>query len=444
MLHIDVPPWFRPMLQCVACKSVDLDISADRFQCGKCGARYPVSNGVPMLLDPSSYVDTAATLAGIYGGGVPENMEKALGTALRYRMNDTTLRGEFSQIIDRHTALFKDIVTPAPAGARLFELKAEYFNPRFAPGESSHRSIRIRNNSDLTLASTGANPSHLSYYLLDPDGVRAPIEGGRSKFPVALKPGYELTVPLKVTAPATPGRYLIRVLVVQEWVRWFDDCPVFEGVVEVAETGAIFPEIVRNPDNGYFDFDGDLAQCGVVIQRAVDHVRGSSRDGKPIALELACGSDPQSLRHFQAGTNVVACDLCFPQVQIAAINFAHASPLPPNDYFFVSADVFAPPFREGSCDVVMISAALHHFTDVTDALKRMRLMLRPGGVVVLLREPCLVAAEDPGFLMELENGFNEQMFELSEYETMFTRAGLKPVYHQIDFKCSYKGILTAV
>ncbi len=58
-----------------------------------------------------------------------------------------------------------------------------------------------------------------------------------------------------------------------------------------------------------------------------------------------------------------------------------------------------------------------------------------------MREPCKVFPEDEMFLQELRNGFNEQQFELEEYDEMFRRAGLERRYEQIDYECSYKTIL---
>ncbi len=45
------------------------------------------------------------------------------------------------------------------------------------------------------------------------------------------------------------------------------------------------------------------------------------------------------------------------------------------------------------------------------------------------------------YIKELLNGFNEQQFELAEYEEMFRVCGLRALYEQVDYECSYKAIL---
>jgi hypothetical protein len=90
---------------------------------------------------------------------------------------------------------------------------------------------------------------------------------------------------------------------------------------------------------------------------------------------------------------------------------------------------------------VVVCAALHHFSNIVSALQTLKSLLVPGGKLVLLREPGKVVPEDETYINELENGFNEQQFELAEYETMFKRASLKIRHHQLDFECSYKVIL---
>jgi SAM-dependent methyltransferase len=99
------------------------------------------------------------------------------------------------------------------------------------------------------------------------------------------------------------------------------------------------------------------------------------------------------------------------------------------------------PFWPGTFDLIIISAALHHICNITDALRIFRSLLSRNGKIVLLREPCAVVPDAPAYIQELESGFNEQQFELAEYDEMFRRTGFHPVYAQIDYDCSYKVIL---
>lgn len=111
-----------------------------------------------------------------------------------------------------------------------------------------------------------------------------------------------------------------------------------------------------------------------------------------------------------------------------------------DNYAFAAANIFEPPFQKETFDVVVISAALHHFADTVIALRHMSNLLCPGGTVVLLREPGKVVPDDATYIRELADGFNEQQFELAEYDVMFERTHLVPLY-ELDFECSYKAIV---
>jgi len=158
-------------------------------------------------------------------------------------------------------------------------------------------------------------------------------------------------------------------------------------------------------------------------------------------LEMACGHEPISLRFYRPNTHVVACDLAFPQVQLGALMFEKIDKAAFENSVFAAADIFDLPLRPSSFDVIVISAALHHFADIVEALRIMSNLLRPEGAIVLLREPGKYSPDDPTYIKELLNGFNEQQFDLPEYDVMFERSGLQLVYEQLDFECSYKAVL---
>ena len=64
-------------------------------------------------------------------------------------------------------------------------------------------------------------PVRLGYRWLRPGSTDELAEGFRTPFPVAMGPGAEAIVPMVVEAPARPGRYLLEIDVVHEFVRWF-------------------------------------------------------------------------------------------------------------------------------------------------------------------------------------------------------------------------------
>lgn len=437
------PEWFANLLVCLECHSTDLVQSDGVLRCPSCGTQYPVCHSVPLLLKRDSFVDAAQAISQHLGGISADDVQSVFGTALRYRLCDVTLRGEFTNIVERYADVLPNTVDATKLTFDApFALIAEYFNPRFVAGQTCHRSIRLRNTSRTVWTSAGNKPWNLSYFLYDLADPQTPIEGLRSALPIPLRPFHELTIPLRIVAPTKTGRYRIVVKLVQEFVGWIDP-PVFEEEIEVVVEAVDRPHLVNNPHQGFFDFAGDLQQCGNILRRAVAMLRANDTMRDLLVLEVACGNDPQVLRHHQPGTLVVACDVAFPQVQFGALQYAFAEPatLSRDAYRFVAADVYNPPFKPCAFDLVVISAALHHFVDVADALIRLSNLLQPGGLLVVLREPCIVFPEDETFVKELLNGFNEQQFELEEYDEMFRRAHLERRYEQIDYECSYKVIL---
>lgn len=433
-----LPVWFRGLCRCVACGSQSLSVSGAGVTCSDCGQDYPLSNRTPMFLQSDAFIDNAEHIAAYLGDLDPEAVERALGAALRYRLRSPGLRNEFSQVLDRYP--LPGALSSASNGQK-FELIAHYFNPRFAAGAVSHRSFRFRSNLDGVMKSGGERPFHLSYWLTDAAGGR--LEGVRSEFPIPVGTGDEITIPVRIQAPPRPGRYQIEVLVVQEHVGWHLDCPLFVGEIEVVEDLGS-DDIVRMPHRGRFELLEDLAASGNVYADAAGAVRQASGRDELTVLEIACGSDPLILRHYLFGTRCVACDLSFPQAQIGSLTALHQGRVPSEKFCFVSADVFDAPFVAGAFDVIVVCAALHHFSDTTKALIKLRELLAPHGRIVLVREPGKVVPNDAATIADLERGYCKQQFELDEYEVMFARSALKPTYQQLDFDCSYKAVLECV
>lgn len=436
-----VPSWLDSLLRCPECNASALSRTDINFSCGCCSAEYPVVNAVPLLIKPSMMVDAARLIGTQYDHLNPEDVQAAFGTALRYRLKDKTLRDEFSGILDRYAVLFDTDAGAQEASSGLpVQPLVDYFNPEFEAGRAAFRSFRFRNGSAVPFGTEGEKPFHVSYVITDADGNRT--DGVRSRFPVPLLPGRDMTVPVRIAAPTAAGEYEIKVMVVQEYVRWYDDAPVYEGRMSVRTEHGRAASLVVPAHEGHFDFEQDLANCGAILREAVAAARAQTGEAEVTILEVACGSDPQALRYFQPGTRVVACDLAFPQVQLGALAQARKG-VDPGAYAFASTDVFNAPFKPKSFQIIVICAALHHFTDIVEAFRQLKMLLADGGRIVILREPGKVFPEDPTYIAELANGFNEQQFELAEYETMFQRSGLRIDYHQLDYECSYKAILAS-
>jgi Methyltransferase domain len=95
---------------------------------------------------------------------------------------------------------------------------------------------------------------------------------------------------------------------------------------------------------------------------------------------------------------------------------------------FASIDAMHPPFQVGSFDVICMCAALHHIAFPDEFLKRLARMLSHHGRFAAVREPCLVNPFEPTYIAELTNGFNEQMFELSEWHVGATTGCSGPMH----------------
>jgi SAM-dependent methyltransferase len=98
-------------------------------------------------------------------------------------------------------------------------------------------------------------------------------------------------------------------------------------------------------------------------------------------LEVGCGTG--QMTNFLAmgwGRTCVGADLCMNSLRLAkgfrdrfSINNAH----------FVQINLFRPPFKPGSFDIVLSNGVLHHTTDCAAAFRAIAPLVRPGGFVVI-------------------------------------------------------------
>ncbi len=96
------------------------------------------------------------------------------------------------------------------------------------------------------------------------------------------------------------------------------------------------------------------------------------------ALDIGCGDGLLSFDLADQGLDVVGIDL-----HAASIERARADPRATHHTEFVCGDVFTHPFDPASFDLVAASAMLHH-VDARKGLRRMRQLVRPGGVIAVV------------------------------------------------------------
>lgn len=112
------------------------------------------------------------------------------------------------------------------------------------------------------------------------------------------------------------------------------------------------------------------------------------------ALDVGCGNGLLSFDLAARGLDVVGIDPDAPSIERASTD-----PDASGRTTFLCADVFTHPFEPGSFDVVASVATLHH-VDAGSGLRRMRELVRPGGVLAIVgfatpsgpRDVALIAA----------------------------------------------------
>ena len=130
-------------------------------------------------------------------------------------------------------------------------------------------------------------PVRLGYRWLRPGSADELSEGFRTQFPVAMGPGAEAIVPMVVEAPARPGRYLLEIDVVHEFVRWFA-CAARVEIDVRAPNGAVSLHVPAEAPGWLAAADPDLFDrvtrlCGLEH----DDARASLfRSGPPVDVPI--------------------------------------------------------------------------------------------------------------------------------------------------------------
>lgn len=101
------------------------------------------------------------------------------------------------------------------------------------PGAAYAVPFELTNRAAPQLDAAHPYPTNLGYRWLDADGREAGRENAvRTKLPRPLPDGDTAEGAMDVVAPSAPGRYVLRLSVIQEGVAWFDDIDPDNGVAE--------------------------------------------------------------------------------------------------------------------------------------------------------------------------------------------------------------------
>jgi SAM-dependent methyltransferase len=244
----------------------------------------------------------------------------------------------------------------------------------------------------------------------------------RTPLPLTIRSGQELTLPLRIAAPLQEGRYNLRLLLVQEGVRWWEDdaieIPVFVRRGSWMDTP---PGWMFDP-NMQLDYGADHARGAEILRKwiarlDVNHMR---------VLEIG-GNVYPAIAELEGELHNVDVDLlglqigCLVQDRLELERNGRRV-----HQLCASGDEL--PYADGYFDVIVMFATLHHFPDPARTLAHVATKLRRGGFIGLFCEP--VGHVDAGnvdveYLRELQRGVNEQSFVMREWAEIFRAAQLR-------------------
>ena len=117
--------------------------------------------------------------------------------------------------------------TPLPVGGYGAELSPLNPPTTLKAGESVVLQVKVKNISGVIWPTSGQSDGtyllRLGNHWLDRNGGLIMLDDGRTFLPYDLRPGREVELPLTITAPKTPGDYILELDMVQERVSWFAD-----------------------------------------------------------------------------------------------------------------------------------------------------------------------------------------------------------------------------
>jgi len=94
-------------------------------------------------------------------------------------------------------------------------------------GETATINATVKNISDTKWPMTGLSDGRyrvqLGDHWLAANNKMLTLDDTRAPLPNDLEPGKEVDVPITVTAPKTPGDYVLELDMVQEQINWFKD-----------------------------------------------------------------------------------------------------------------------------------------------------------------------------------------------------------------------------
>jgi len=120
-----------------------------------------------------------------------------------------------------------EIIADRPLTDKAFNARIliEHAPTSIKTGSSSKIKLKVKNLSDTVWPSKslpgGEYAINLGDHWLDENGNMLIQDSDRSGLPHDVKPGEEVSMEINLTAPSTPGNYILEYDMVQEGVTWF-------------------------------------------------------------------------------------------------------------------------------------------------------------------------------------------------------------------------------
>lgn len=152
--------------------------------------------------------------------------------------------------------------------------------------------------------------------------------------------------------------------------------------------------------------------------------------GEERVLELGAGRCWASAYLSRRGCEVVALDVVGAEeaggLEAGAAYLDHGAP-----YFErLLASMEKLPFRQGTFDVLLSVASIHHTVALHEVVGECARVLKPGGRLALTSEPCIrVLKKRRVQNLETELGINENVYNILDYSRAFGDAGLRTSFY---------------
>lgn len=443
------------LLVCPTCERLDsMTDAGDVLRCEACSSAVPIVGGVPDFFtgytdigadpsdDPDHNMDAAvvADIASTLALPLDDTVRAGISTALRTAERDTDSPALTAEIREVHARFVGGDIDQPPLPTEANQNVHAAIERHYAPagliaGAQRFINLRLRNTGTEPWSSrtspfavTAASRFHRRSF-----GRRSATAPVYTPLPIDIEPGRAITLPVEVTAPTKPGRYLMELGLFHHPDGFVEDAGVRLEVEVHAEaqpdTRQVPAEVVQRPVIADYGEDHEVANG--LVDAALDRFWP---DEDRWIVEIGGSTHPQSWNHGRS--HLVNVDISAPMLQLGALYDRYHD----RSIVHLCADATQPPLAPGAWHAVTMFATLHHFPEPERLLATAAQLIRPGGFVAVMCEPTGTSLAHPAAVRDLLGGINEQTFAVDEYLWMAEQAGLE-VESGFDDGGSLKAIL---